>query len=64
MQILIVAIIVVIAAVYLVRRFYRSVKVTETNICGCGCDGCSEPNTCEEPSVTIKESCTVNDEKR
>jgi len=54
MQTLIVVIIVVAAAAYLVRRFYRSVKATEKNACGCSCDGCRETNTCEEPSNTIK----------
>ena len=56
MQNLIVIVIVAAAAAYLARRFYRSVKTTETNTCGCGCDGCSEPSTCDEPSVSIKES--------
>ena len=55
MQNLIVGIIVVLAAIYLGRRVYRSVKqTTETNTCGCSCEECTEINTCEEPSPTIK----------
>ncbi len=55
MQTFIVGIIVAAAAAYLIRRFYRSLKATETNTCGCSCDGCSETNTCEEPFKDITE---------
>jgi len=54
MQTLIVVIIVIAAAAYLIRRFYRKIKATEANPCGCSCDGCSETKTCEDFSVTKK----------
>lgn len=57
MQTSIVIIIVAIAAVYIFRRFYRSMKATaEAPTCGCGCDGCSEVNTCEDPSASTEQS--------
>ncbi|MCG6908941.1 MAG: FeoB-associated Cys-rich membrane protein [Deltaproteobacteria bacterium] len=46
MQNIIVVLIVIIAAVYLVRRFYRGVKRPGKDTCGCGCSGCSQTTTC------------------
>lgn len=41
MQTAIVLVIVALAAVYLVRRFYNSVQKKSSPTCGCGCDGCA-----------------------
>jgi hypothetical protein len=51
MQTAIVAIIVALAAIYLVRRFYKSVQSSRTPGCAGGCSGCSQirDNTCSEP---------------
>lgn len=43
MQTAIVVVIVALAALFLVRRFYNSVQKKNASTCGCGCDGCS-PN--------------------
>jgi membrane protein implicated in regulation of membrane protease activity len=40
MQNVIVFIILTIAALYLVRRFLKSLKKTPQGQCGCGCSGC------------------------
>jgi hypothetical protein len=40
MQTAIALVIVVLAAFYLVRRFYNSVQKQRSPACGCGCDGC------------------------
>jgi hypothetical protein len=44
MQTLIVALIILAAAVYVGRRFYRSTQAKDA--CGCGCDGCDAAKTC------------------
>ena len=49
MQNLIVAIIVALAAFYLLRRFIRSIKTVEEDACGCGCSTCPEMSACEAP---------------
>ena len=48
MQNIIVAIIVIAAVWYLGRRFYRNAKALEQDACGCGCDGCTQVNICDE----------------
>ncbi len=53
MQTLIVIVIVAIAAIYLGRRFYRSIKTPQANTCSCGCNGCTEVDSCEQPEVSI-----------
>ncbi len=42
MQNLIVALIILAAAVYVGRRFYRSTRTKSS--CGCGCEGCGAAN--------------------
>jgi membrane protein implicated in regulation of membrane protease activity len=51
MQGILVALIVALAAAYLVRRFYRSYKAASGQArsnegCGCGCSGCEVAGTC------------------
>lgn len=41
MQTAIVIIIVAVAAFFMIRRFYNSVKKQSASNCGCGCSGCS-----------------------
>jgi hypothetical protein len=43
MQTAIVVVIVVLAALFLARRFYNSVQKKNSSTCDCGCEGCS-PN--------------------
>jgi len=40
MQTAIVIVIVAIAAFFITRRFYRSLKGSSASTCGCGCNGC------------------------
>jgi len=47
MEIFIVAIIVGLAAVFLIRRLLRSFRIEETNACDCGCSGCQQTTICE-----------------
>ncbi len=55
MQTTIVVVIVAVAAFFMARRFYRSVRKDNTPSCGCGCDGCA-PNQ--------KQNCTEIQENR
>jgi hypothetical protein len=43
MQTAIVVIIVALAAFFMIRRFYTSVRKDDSSACGCGCDGCGPP---------------------
>lgn len=46
MQTLIVVLIILAAAVYVGRRFYRSTQAKSS--CGCGCDGCGAASDCAD----------------
>ncbi len=41
MQTIIVILIISVAAFFLIRRFYNSLRTTNQPTCGCGCNGCS-----------------------
>lgn len=56
MQGILVALIVALAAAYLIRRFYRSFKAASDRRhpaggCGCGCSGCDSVGTCSEADL-------------
>ncbi len=48
LQTIIVILIVAGAAFYLGRRFFNSLKKSDSSACGCGCSGCNIAPTCEE----------------
>jgi len=48
MQTLIVIVIVAMAAIYLGRRFYRSIKTAQASTCSCGCSECTEIASCDQ----------------
>jgi hypothetical protein len=56
MQGILVTLIVVLAAIYLARRFYRSFKSasgqTPMDGCGCGCSGCDVAGTCSDADLS------------
>jgi hypothetical protein len=45
-----IAIIVGLAFVYLVRKFYRSLQNKDETQCGCGCTSCPQESDCDETS--------------
>ncbi|MGD9222818.1 MAG: FeoB-associated Cys-rich membrane protein [Desulfobacteraceae bacterium] len=53
MQTAMVVVIVALAALLLVRRFYKSVQTKTPSTCGCGCDGCrpDQKQSCPERSA-------------
>jgi hypothetical protein len=51
---LIVAGIVLLAVVYLVKRYVRMFKAQSENTCDCGCSGCSQETTCRDQVKTIQ----------
>ncbi|NNF99345.1 MAG: FeoB-associated Cys-rich membrane protein [Desulfobacteraceae bacterium] len=48
METIIVLIIVALAMVYLVRRFYLNFKSGTDPVCGCGCSGCGMASDCTD----------------
>jgi hypothetical protein len=48
METVLIFIIVGFASVYLVRKFYRSLKKTQEPQCGCGCNSCPKEQNCNE----------------
>lgn len=57
MEGILVALIVVLAAVYLARRFYRSFKAASDQTrsnggCSCGCSGCEIAGTCSDADLS------------
>jgi hypothetical protein len=48
LQTILVILIVAGAAFYLVRRFYNSLKKSDSSACGCGCSGCDIARSCED----------------
>ncbi len=48
LQTVIVILIVAGAAFWLARRFYNSLKKSDSSACGCGCSGCTVARSCEQ----------------
>ncbi len=53
MENIIIFIIIVVAAIYVVKKFYKTYKATENGGCGCTCNSCG----------TDKEECSEDDFK-
>ena len=54
METVIVVIIVALAVIYLMRRYWRIFRPREETACDCGCSGCGQASTCTSDLKTIK----------
>jgi len=53
METALIVIIVGLALVYLVRKFYHTLENKDEIQCGCGCTSCPNEQTCDEPPTQI-----------
>jgi len=62
MQIAIVILVVVAAAVYLGRTFYKNIR--QSDGCSCGCSGCGVSDACREKASGCNDDCKMDPTRR